>query len=160
MLEDMSRPMFCLIMSRDISWPMRLADISCPIMFEYWLIMVLSLFMFWRLSILEEDMSWPILLRCMCWSIRLRPIRSDDRYMLEDIWLFLIMFMGDMSRPIMLLDILRMSRLLSLREEESRREVMLVLIRSGLTSASASRLKRLESLSISFKMRNPSLSAM
>merc|ERR1719336_1834920 len=131
---------------------MRLADISCPIMFEYWLIMVLSLFMFWRLSILEEDMSWPILLRCMsltdmCWSIRLRPIRSDDRYMLEDIWLFLIMFMGDMSRPIMLLDILLMSRLLSL-------------MRSGLTSASASRLKRLDSLSISFKMRNPSLSAM
>merc|ERR1719204_1925368 len=118
--------------------------------------MLLSLFMFWRLSILE-DMYWPILLRCMsltdmCWSIRLRPIRSDDRYMLEDIWLFLIMFMGDMSRPIMLLDILRMSRLLSLREEESRREVMLVLKRSGLTSASASRLKRLDSLSISFKM--------
>merc|ERR1719357_812090 len=157
--------MFWLIMSRDISWPMRLADTSCPIMFEYWLIIVLSLFMFWRLSILEEDMSWPILLRCMSltdmrWSIRLRPIRSDDRYMLEDIWLFLIMFMGDMSRPIMLLVILRMSRLLSLREEESRREVMLVLMRSGLTSASASRLKRLDSLSISFKMRNPSLSAM
>merc|ERR1719204_1637537 len=107
------------------------------------------------------DMSWPILLSDMRWSIRLRPIiRSDDRYMLEDIWLFLIMFMGDMSRPIMLLDILRMSRLLSLREEESRREVMLVLKRSGLTSASASRLKRLDSLSISFKMRNPSLSAM
>merc|ERR550517_488962 len=114
-LSIISRPLFCLIMLGDISWPIRLVDISFPIRFEYWLIMVLSLFMFWRLSILEEDMSWPSLLRCMsstdmCWSIILRFIRSDDRYMLEDIWLFLIKFMGDMSRPIMLLDILRMSR--------------------------------------------------
>merc|ERR1719412_855736 len=92
-------------------------DISLPIM----------LFM--------EDISLPILLIVdMSWPIKLLAL-----YRLEFSMLFLCIMLDDMSRPIWLLPILCM--LLSfLRELESMYEVILVLMRSGSTEVSASRL--------------------
>merc|ERR1719474_351073 len=123
-------------------------DISRPIMLVY---------MFWRpiidLSMTLEDISLPIMLEP-------RFMRSDDRYMLDDIWLLSIMlFMEVMSRPIMLLAEY-MSWLSSMSEVESMTAVILVLIRSGSTAASASRLILLVMSASSRRIWNPWLSAM
>merc|ERR1712038_545453 len=139
-----------------IDLSMMLEDISRPIMLEDmpWLpIKVLSI-------------SWPIILEDMSLPIRLEPwfMRSDDRYMLDDIWLLslfpsIMLFMEVMSRPIMLLAEY-MSWLSSMSEVESMTAVILVLIRSGSTAASASRLILLMMSASSRRMWNPWLSAM
>merc|ERR1719336_1982186 len=115
-LEDISRPiMFMGDMSRPI---MLIEDISRPIM----------LFM--------EDISLPIMLIVdMSRSIKLLAL-----YRLEFSLLFLCIMLDDMSRPIWLLPILLCMSLSFLRELESMYEVILVLMRSGSTEVSASRL--------------------
>merc|ERR1719249_593765 len=104
-----------------------------------------------------DDMSLPIRLES-------RFMRSDDRYMLDDIWLLrlfpsIMLFMEVMSWPIMLLAEY-MSWLSSMSEVESMTAVILVLIRSGSTAASASRLILLVMSASSRRMLNPWLSAM
>merc|ERR1712198_463306 len=104
-----------------------------------------------------EDMSLPI-------RFEPRFMRSDDRYMLDDIWVLslfpsIMLFMEVMSRPIMLFAEY-MSWLSSMSEVESMTAVILVLIRSGSTAASASRLILLVMSASSRRMWNLWLSAM
>merc|ERR1711974_124703 len=123
--------------------------------------MVLS--MLWLIRVLS--MLCPIMLVDMSLPIRLERwfMRSDDRYMFDDIWLlrlFLsIMLLEEvMSRPNTFVEY--MSWLSSMREVESMTAVILVLMRSGSTAASASRLILLVMSASSRRMWKPWLSAM
>merc|ERR1719357_16156 len=103
-----------------------------------------------------EDISLPIMLNVDM----SRPIKLLALYRLEFSWLFLRIMLEDMSRPIWFLPSLCMSSSF-LRELESMYEVILVLMRSGSTEVSASRLIYFPVLSaVSLRMWNPWLSAM
>merc|ERR1712190_606734 len=120
-MEDMSRPI------------MLIEDISRPIM--------LFLDNMSRPNMLIEDISRPMLfMEDISLSIMLnvdmsRPIKLLALYRLE----FLCIMLEDKSRPIWLLPSLWMLSSF-LRELESMYEVILVLMRSGSTEVSASRL--------------------
>merc|ERR1719357_1624913 len=132
-----------------LPWPIMLflEDISRPIMFMDDMSRPIMLFLdnMSRPNMLIEDISRPMLfmedisLPIMLDVDMSRPIKLLALYRLEFSLLFLRIMLEDMSLPIWLLPSMCMSSSF-LRELESMYEVILVLMRSGSTEVSASRL--------------------
>merc|ERR1712244_46178 len=139
LVDDMSPIMFLYIMLLDdmsLS-PIMLVDICCLMMPESWLMLymlrrpIIPFLIMLRPIMLRPIMSRSIMLEYICWSIP-------------------ILFMEDMSRSI-----LYMSRPSSLSEDESMKEAILVLMRSGSTERLI-----LEESALSLRMWKPWSSAM
>merc|ERR1719192_3167642 len=153
LLECMSLP----IRLEDISWPVWLVDIPWPMAFmEYMSLSIMLLTLRWPIMLFLDDISRPIMfmddmsrpimsIEVISRPIMLfldnmsRPIKLLALYRLEFSLLFLRIMLEDMSLPIWLLPLMCMSSSF-LRELESMYEVILVLMRSGSTEVSASRL--------------------
>merc|ERR1719357_2322434 len=156
-MDEMSRPIIFMV---DILFPKMLfiEDLALPILFKEDIS---------RPNIFIEDMSRPIMLFMEDISLSKmfivdmpRPIKLLALFMFDVSWLFLCFMLEDMSRPIWLL-LIRCMLLSFLKDLESMYEVILVLMRSGSTEVSASRLIYFPVLSaVSLRMWNPWLSAM